>query len=72
MRHITDQNQDEWVERFAEMNVEVEWGRNHAHPSVMVRGVTFTFRSLNTNPDAAEALWNGDVSLALHLVRSKT
>lgn len=72
MRHITDQNQDEWGERFAELKLEVEWGRNHAHPSVTARGITFTFRSLNAHPDAAEALWDGDVALALRLVTTRT
>ena len=72
MRYITDQNWDEWVERFAELNLEVEWGRNPAQPSVTVRGVTFTFKALNCHPDAAEALWSGDVALARELVSSKT
>ena len=72
MRYITDQNQNEWVERFAEMNLEVEWGRNPAQLSLRVNWITFTYRSLNAHPDAAEALWNGDVELAFQIVTSAT
>ena len=72
MRHITDQCRDEWGERFVELKLAVEWSRSHAQPSFTVNGVSFTFRSLNTHPDAAEALWNGYVELALRLVSSQT
>ena len=68
MRHITAMNKTRWVARFTELNLQVEWGGSPVHPSLTVSGVAFTFQSLNHHPSAAEALWNGDVSLALHLV----
>lgn len=72
MRYVTDQNQNDWVARFAELKLDVEWVRIPGHPVVKVNGIDFTFKALNAHPDAAEALWNGHVSLALQLVSSRT
>ena len=72
MRYITDQNQNEWVERFAELKMAVEWGGSYALPSIKVDRSPFTYRSFNSHPDAAEALWSGNVSLALRLVSTRT
>ena len=72
MRHITAGNQKDWDARFTELKLEVEWGWRQLHPSFKVNGIEFTYESLNVNPEAAEALWDGEVELAQQFVSSRT